>query len=155
MADVDQVEVLGGGVRVPKVAELLNIALDGKNQSTHLNGDEAMCFGSAFIASNSSSAFKVKQVFLTQNLKNDIHIKISPLNESDALTEDEQRAEGLEDDEIVKYTQEFRLFNTSDYAGKSKGLSLNYNKDMKIELFKKEGEELELLDTFLIDNLAK
>ena len=103
MADVDQVEIIGGGVRVPKVAEMLNVALEGKNQSTHLNGDEAMCFGSAFIASNSSSAFKVKQVFLTQNLKNDIHIKISPLNESDALTEDEQRAEGLEDEEIVKY----------------------------------------------------
>ena len=31
MADVDQVEILGGGVRVPKVAEMLNIALDGKN----------------------------------------------------------------------------------------------------------------------------
>lgn len=77
------------------------------------------------------------------------------MNESDALTEDEQRAEGLEDDEIVKYNQEFRLFNTSDYAGKSKGLSLNYNKDMKIELFKKDGEELELLDTFILDNLAK
>ena len=114
-----------------------------------------MCFGAAFIASNSSSAFKVKQVFLTQNLKNDIHIKISPLNESDALTEEEQKAEGLEEDEIIKYNQEFRLFNTSDYAGKSKGLSLNYNKDMKIELFKKDGEELELLDTFLIDNLEK
>lgn len=26
---------------------------------------------------------------------------------------------------------------------------------MKIELFKKDGEELELLDTFLIDNLGK
>ena len=65
MADVDQVEVLGGGVRVPKVAEILSVALEGKPQSTHLNGDEAMCFGSAFIASNSSSAFKVKQVFLT------------------------------------------------------------------------------------------
>lgn len=116
-----------------------------------------MCFGSAFIASNSSSAFKVKQVFMTQNLKHDVFLKISPLNESDALTEEEQRAEGLEDDEIVKYNQEFRLFNTSDYIGKSKGLSLNYDKNMQLELFKKEGEdgELELLDTFVIDNLGK
>lgn len=82
-------------------------------------------------------------------------MKITPLNESDALTEDEQKAEGLEDDEIVKYNQEFTLFNTTDYIGKSKGLSLNYNKDMKLELFKKEGESLELLDTFVIDNLGK
>lgn len=60
ISDIDQVEILGGGVRIPLVADQLNIALEGKNQSAHLNGDEAMCFGSAFIASNSSSAFKVK-----------------------------------------------------------------------------------------------
>jgi len=49
-----------------------------------------------------------------------------------------------------------RLFNTSDYLGKSKGLSLKYDKNMKIELFKKEGEdaELELIETFTLDNVA-
>jgi hypothetical protein len=31
-----------------------------REAGVHLNGDEAMCFGSAFIATNSSSAFKVK-----------------------------------------------------------------------------------------------
>ena len=31
----------------------------------HLNGDEAMCFGAAFIASNSSSSFKVRKLYLT------------------------------------------------------------------------------------------
>ena len=63
-------------------------------------------------------------------------MKISPLNPEDATTEDDQRAEGLFDDEIIKYYQEFKLFNTSDYIGKSKGLSMNYDKNMKIELFK-------------------
>jgi hypoxia up-regulated 1 len=62
--DIDQIELLGGGVRIPKVAEILQAGLK-KDLSTHLNGDEAMCFGAAFIASNSSSSFKVKQVFLT------------------------------------------------------------------------------------------
>lgn len=63
--DLDQVELIGGGIRVPKVLEALEGALDRKDLGVHLNGDEAMCFGSAFIASNSSSSFKVKQVFLT------------------------------------------------------------------------------------------
>ena len=67
----------------------MEIALGRKDLSTHLNGDEAMCFGSAFIASNSSSAYKVKHVFLTQNPKYDVHVKISALNDEDALTEDE------------------------------------------------------------------
>ena len=136
MADIDQVEILGGGVRTPKTLEHMELALGRTDLSTHLNGDEAMCFGSAFIASNSSSAYKVKHVFLTQNPKFDVHVKITALKEEDHLTEDEQKLLGVEDDAIIKYTQEFRLFNTSDYVGKSKGLSLNYDKDMKIELFK-------------------
>jgi len=38
--------------------------------------------------------------------------------------------------------------------GKSKGIALNYNKNMKVELFKKDGEsEEELLDTFLFEDL--
>jgi len=155
MADIDQVEILGGGVRTPKTLENMELALGRKDLSTHLNGDEAMCFGSAFIASNSSSAYKVKHVFLTQNPKYDIHVKISALKPEDGLTEDEQKLLGVEEEEIIKYDQEFRLFNTSDYIGKSKGLSLNYDKDMKIELFKAVGEgEKELIDTFIFDNIG-
>lgn len=57
--DIDQVEIIGGGVRTPKVFELLE-AYVKKDLNVHLNGDEAMCFGSSFIATNSSSKFKVK-----------------------------------------------------------------------------------------------
>jgi len=56
---------LGGGLRVPRVHELIKAAT-GKNElMVHLNGDEAMCFGAAFIAANSSSSFKVRKVYLT------------------------------------------------------------------------------------------
>jgi molecular chaperone DnaK (HSP70) len=58
--DINQIELIGGGARVPKVTEILEEYLQRKDLSTHLNGDEAMCFGSAFIASNSSSSMKVK-----------------------------------------------------------------------------------------------
>lgn len=64
-SDIDQIELIGGGVRIPKVLEMLETALERKDLGVHLNGDEAMCFGSAFIASNSSSSFKVKSVLLT------------------------------------------------------------------------------------------
>lgn len=78
-------------MRTPKTLENIEKAVGGMNISTHLNGDEAMCFGSAFIASNSSSAYKVKQVYLTQNPKYDVHVKISALNKEDSLTEEEQK----------------------------------------------------------------
>lgn len=38
--------------------------------------------------------------------------------------------------------------------GKSKGISLNYNKNMKVELFKTEnGGSEELIDTYLFEDL--
>ena len=64
LQDIDQVEILGGGLRVPKVMELLK-AHTNKELSVHLNGDEAMCFGAAFIAANNSASFKVRKVYLT------------------------------------------------------------------------------------------
>ena len=153
--DIDQIELLGGGVRIPKVAEILQAGLK-KDLSTHLNGDEAMCFGAAFIASNSSSSFKVKQVFLTQHAPHDVHMRISPLDPKEALTEDEQKAEGIEEADIIEYNQEFKLFNSSDYLGKSKGLNVNYNKNMKIDLFKKDEDNNEIhLDTFTLTDLSR
>lgn len=101
--DITQVELLGGGIRTPKMVEALETALDRKDLSYHLNGDEAMCFGSAFIASNSSSMYKVKHLFLTQNPKYDVYLKIQPLKPEDSLTEEEQLAEGIEANETVKY----------------------------------------------------
>jgi hypoxia up-regulated 1 len=145
MLDIDQIELLGGGVRIPKVAEILQKEM-GKELSVHLNGDEAMCFGAAFIASNSSAAFKVRQIYLTQNPESDIYIKLSPLKPEDAMTVEEQEAEGTEEADIIKYTQEFRLFNSTDYIGKTKALSVNYNKNMKIEIFRSDRSE-ELLKT--------
>jgi hypothetical protein len=112
-----------------------------------------MCFGSAFIASNSSQSMKVKQIFLTQNPKFDVMLKISPINPDDAMSEEDQLAEGREEGDIIKFNQEIKLFNTSDYLGKSKALSMNYNKNMKLEFFKMEDENPVLLDTFLLDDL--
>lgn len=125
--------------------------------SVHLNGDEAMCFGSAFIAANSSSSMKVKQVFLTAHPPFDVTLKISPLDPSDAISEEDQKAEGVEEDDIIKYNQEIKLFNSTDYLGKSKGLSMHYNKNMKLELFKMDtdGTEVELLETFTLDDVKE
>lgn len=155
ISDINDIELLGGGVRVPKVIEILKKET-GKELGSRMNGDEAMCFGSAFMASNSSADFKVKQIFLTQNPNFDVHVKIMPIDPADALSVEEQQAEGIEEADIIKYTQDFRLFNTSDYFGKSKALNMNYNKNMKIELYKSEpgsNDNLELLETFLLKDV--
>jgi FKBP-type peptidyl-prolyl cis-trans isomerase len=82
-------------------------------------------------------------------------MRISPLDAKDSLTEDEQKAEGIEEADIIEYNQEFKLFNSSDYLGKSKGLNLNYNKNMKIELYKKDEDNNEIhLDTYTLTDLS-
>lgn len=104
MDDIHQVELLGGGIRVPKVTQALEEGMPGKELAVHLNGDEAMCFGTAFIGSNSTTSFKVRKVLLTQNPTFDAKLVISPLDASKGLTEDEQRAEGIEDADLINYS---------------------------------------------------
>lgn len=80
--DIDQIELLGGGIRVPKIQELLQQKLGKQELGVHLNGDEAMCFGAAFIASNQSASFKVRKVYLTSHPTSSIYINISAANAS-------------------------------------------------------------------------
>jgi len=159
--DINQVELLGGGIRTPKVTEILEETFKGKELGVHLNGDEAMCFGSAFIGSNNTMSFKVASVMLTQNPDYEIRMTIEPMDSADALSEEDQRAEGADDEDIIKYTQDIRLFNNTDYMGKSKGLTMLYNKNMRVKFYKGQlgseapTEELELLDTFELDDLKE
>jgi len=81
LSDIDQVEILGGGLRIPKVHELIKVATNKNELMVHLNGDEAMCFGAAFIAANSSSSFKVRKVYLTQHPQFGYRIEIRPMVE--------------------------------------------------------------------------
>ena len=67
ISDLYAVELLGGGVRMPKIKKIL----DGYFSNTkvdvgqHLNGDEAMAMGAAFKAANLSTAFRVRKVGAT------------------------------------------------------------------------------------------
>mmetsp|Transcript_82513 Transcript_82513/g.191722 ORF Transcript_82513/g.191722 Transcript_82513/m.191722 type:complete len:927 (-) Transcript_82513:97-2877(-) len=70
MADVQQVEVVGGAWRVPKVQEVLSEYFEkqaGKKLplGQHLNGEEAAALGAALVAANSSSSFRVKKIFFS------------------------------------------------------------------------------------------
>ena len=55
-------EIIGGGVRIPRIQSILTEYFAPLPLGTHLNGDEAPVMGAAFIAANRSSAFRVKPV---------------------------------------------------------------------------------------------
>lgn len=67
LEDIHAVELLGGGIRMPKVKqELENYFKEGDLElGVHLNGDEAMALGAAFRAANISTAFRVRKVGVT------------------------------------------------------------------------------------------
>lgn len=65
IADLHGVEVIGGGVRVPRVQEVLKTHLSPLDLGLHLNGDEAVALGAAFAGANASRAFHVRQVGMT------------------------------------------------------------------------------------------
>merc|ERR1712129_694221 len=69
-ADIGQVELVGGGWRVPKIQEILSQYIEAGHGSKihmgqHLNGEEASALGAALMAANMSSSFRVKKIFLT------------------------------------------------------------------------------------------
>lgn len=150
LEDIDQVEILGGGLRVPRVHELIKLATNKHELMVHLNGDEAMCFGSAFIASNSSSSFKVRKVFLTQHPSFEYRLEISPLEEILA---------DLEEDSEITYKKDFTLFKSTDYLGAKKTIALSYDRNMKITVFavSADGSEQALAEYTLdeIDAIVK
>lgn len=74
-----------------------------------------MCFGAAYIASNSSESFKVKKIFLTQNIPESLTIRISKLDSEAEETED------------ITYNKVAKLFKKGDILGLKKSLSLTYD----------------------------
>jgi len=79
---VQQIELLGGSVRVPKVREVLraNLGIDYEGKlGTHMNGDDSMAFGAAYICANFSENFKGGKIELYHGPNYDIQIKLRNL----------------------------------------------------------------------------
>jgi len=67
LADINAVELIGGGMRVPKVQEQISSLLGESSLELgmHINSDESMALGAAFHGANVSTAFRVRQVGMT------------------------------------------------------------------------------------------
>eukprot|EP00882_Tetradesmus_deserticola_P024516 GHRQ01026801.1.p1 GENE.GHRQ01026801.1~~GHRQ01026801.1.p1 ORF type:complete len:260 (+),score=164.77 GHRQ01026801.1:1532-2311(+) len=63
--DVDAVELLGGGSRVPKLQAELSAALGGRHLDRHLDADEAVVLGAGLFAANLSSSFRLRKFGMT------------------------------------------------------------------------------------------
>merc|ERR1712100_605439 len=103
LEDVDVVEIIGGGLRVPKMQALLRSRFnpDGAPESgaeigVHLNGDEAVALGAVFVAANRSRSFRVRQIDMTDILPFEIQVELRDIIST--VGADDDTADDADDD---------------------------------------------------------
>mmetsp|Transcript_27165 Transcript_27165/g.63593 ORF Transcript_27165/g.63593 Transcript_27165/m.63593 type:complete len:931 (-) Transcript_27165:351-3143(-) len=84
LEEIDAIEMLGGGMRVPKVQSSLTSVLGDKELGMHINSDESMALGAAFYGANISTAFRVRQVGLVDINPFPIGISLENLEKDDS-----------------------------------------------------------------------
>jgi hypoxia up-regulated 1 len=142
---VHSVELLGGGVRMPRVKKILDDYFKAAKLELgqHMNGDEAMAMGAAFRAANLSTAFRVRKVGVQDMSSFGVSVRL------ETLPEGEEKKGGLfggllggkkgdkkgdkDEEEWVKHTTVFPA--KSAVPSKPKTVAFNYDKDIlcKIE----------------------
>ena len=69
LENITQIELIGGGIRVPAIQDKLKEKL-GKYENilgAHMNGDDSMAFGAAYMAANSTKNFRGSRKTFLQN----------------------------------------------------------------------------------------
>eukprot|EP00934_Nitzschia_sp_Nitz4_P000848 Nitzschia sp. Nitz4//scaffold137_size62074//32198//35242//NITZ4_006418-RA/size62074-augustus-gene-0.70-mRNA-1//-1//CDS//3329535709//848//frame0 len=126
--DIDEIEMIGGGMRVPKVQADLSAALGGKELGMHLNSDESMALGAAFSGANYSTSFRVRQVNL-------VDYSFFPIKLS--LADDAEPAEGEE-----PWTRETVIFPAPTKFGQKKSITFTHDTDVDCALDYAEPDDL-------------
>mmetsp|Transcript_49461 Transcript_49461/g.159698 ORF Transcript_49461/g.159698 Transcript_49461/m.159698 type:complete len:963 (-) Transcript_49461:142-3030(-) len=129
VADLDEVEMIGGGWRIPKIQALISEHLQANrpadlpalNLSQHINGDEAMATGAAFYGANSSVSFRTKRIFFTDASPHAYTLQLSVLNAS------QPHEEG--------WGKNVELFPAGSKLGSKKTVKLHVAFDVRASLF--------------------
>jgi hypoxia up-regulated 1 len=136
---IADIELLGGGLRVPKVKEFISELLGKKTLSTHLNPDEAMAFGSAYIAANFSSSYQVQKVYLYQSVPYNIYLNITQTGGCDS-----EDTEECFKKHMVLYDE------NTNYLGQKKTINIdNHIENMDVVIYKIDSEGVEKQVTIL------
>ena len=118
--ELHQVEVIGGAWRVPFIQAKLEEYFAPIPMGQHLNGDEAMVFGGAFIAANSSSSFRVRKVLFTDVIENEYSITITPAT--------------VPAGEESKWPRTQVIFPTGQKLNSVKAIKLSVDSDLTVEV---------------------
>mmetsp|Transcript_24177 Transcript_24177/g.56977 ORF Transcript_24177/g.56977 Transcript_24177/m.56977 type:complete len:934 (-) Transcript_24177:73-2874(-) len=126
MEEVDVIEMIGGGMRVPKVQSSLISVLGDVELGMHINSDESMALGAAFYGANISSAFRVRQVGLVDINPFPIGISLESLETS----EEEKK----EKDEEESWGKKATIFKANSKIGVKKTIAFTHDQDVHCSL---------------------
>lgn len=131
---IDQVEIIGGGVRVPKVQAILREMFSGKELGVHLNGDEAIALGAGFRAANMSKAFRVgrvkRSVGMIDTTYYPVSVKLENLPDQPAIEGSDEPAQPAEE-----WSRKHVLFKRKSHvAGKMKKMKMVHDQDFSVTL---------------------
>lgn len=116
--EIDAIELIGGGMRIPKVQDQLQNYLGEKlDLGLHINSDESMALGAAFHGANVSTAFRVRHVGMEDI--NPFPIQISLSDESTDEAEDEE-----------KWSKQSIIFKQNGKLGVKKTVAFTHDQDV-------------------------
>ena len=149
ISDVDAIELIGGGMRVPKVQESLASVAGGKELGMHINSDESMALGAAFHGANISTAFEAaRKVGMTDVSMFPVGVRLSTL-ESEAggglmgmfggKKKKKDKEEGEEDEPWGKQATIFKEFGK---MGIKKTIAFSHDSDVSVSVVYEESQYL-------------
>ena len=131
MEQIDEFELIGGGMRVPRVQEELKKIIGDKDLGMHINSDESMALGAAFHGANVSTAFRVRHVGMTDVNPFPISISLNDL-EVDGEGEEEEKKKKADDDgdEDEPWSKHATLFKSLGKLGVKKTIAFTHDADV-------------------------
>jgi len=125
LEDIDSVELIGGGMRVPRVQEEIQKTLGSKLElGLHINSDESMALGAAFHGANISTAFRVRHVGMTDVNPFAIAIGLQYLDDPSYI----------EEGETEPWQKSATLFKSFGKVGIKKTIAFSQDKDVHCQL---------------------
>ena len=134
--DIDQIEIIGGSVRIPKLQEILRENVGATKIGTHMNGDEAVAFGTAFIAANFSSNFRARKMNLYHGTNYELNVRLSTTlkNFSKFCDHDYQ---GYAVDCMRNLKKETTIFKVRNGLDISRLVTFKHDSDFDVDVYEK------------------
>ena len=135
LADVTGVELVGGGMRIPRIQTELSQLLQnsdnpGLELGLHINADESMALGAAFAGANISTAFRVRHVGMTDVNPFPIQVSLEDLKETSGKGEEDE------------WQKEAVIFKSFGKIGVKKTIAFTHDRDVACALDYVEDEML-------------